>query len=64
MVQSGDGASFALEALAEALGGDFERDLAAQARVAGAVHLAHPSLAEGRKNFVRAQTISGGQRHI
>ena len=53
MIQAGDGASFALESLAQfgavrkMRGQNLDRDDAIEARVAGAVHLAHPARANG-----------------
>src|SRR6476661_6566811 len=64
MVQRGDSAGFALEALAEALGGDFDGDLAAQARVAGAVNLAHPALADARQDFIGAEFVADRTPHM
>ena len=47
MIQCGDRASFALEAFAELLGGNFERDNTIKARVAGLVQLSIPPLPMG-----------------
>ena len=48
----------------EPLGGqDLDRDLAAEPRVAGAVHLAHASGAEGRRGSRTARADSRGKRH-
>ena len=54
MIQRGDRAGFALEALAELFGGDFDGDVAPEARVAGAIHFAHAAGADEREDFVRA----------
>src|SRR5262249_26275528 len=50
------------------VGGDGDREnldghIAAQARVAGAIDLAHPASAEGTDNLVRAEANAGGQGH-
>ena len=63
MIQRGDGAGFAFETFAEAFARNFDRDLAAQTRVAGAVHLAHPPLADARQDFVGAEFASDSRQH-
>ena len=69
MVQRGDRAGLPVEAV-EAVGvvrrrvrEELQRHLAPQARVAGAVDLAHAALAEGAEDLVGAELLSGGQRH-
>ena len=48
----------------EAIGGqDLDRDLAAEAGVAGAVDLAHPAGAEGREHLVRPEFRPGSEAH-
>src|SRR5262249_2315643 len=42
---------------------DFHGHFASQPRVVGAIDLAHASGAEGRHDFVRSETRSGGQAH-
>ena len=42
---------------------DFDGDIAAQPRVAGAIDFTHPARAERRENFVRAQAGAGRKRH-
>ncbi len=60
----------ALEALAElrvagkGIAQELERDDAAEARVAGLVHLAHAAEADRRLDFVRAETSSWGPGHV
>jgi hypothetical protein len=60
MIQRGDGAGFALEALAalrvggKIRGKDFDGDVAAEARIARAIDFAHTAGAEGRDDFVGA----------
>ena len=66
VVQRGDGAGFAREALA-VLGvvslEDFERDVALEARVAGPVDLAHAPDAEQGDDFVGAKALAWQQIH-
>ena len=69
MRQERDGPRFALEPH-ECVGtlGDggrqhFDRDVAAEARVLGAVHLAHPAGAERRNDLVRTKMTTGRERH-
>jgi len=63
------GAGFALEPIAELrIGGEpfgeyFDRDRAIQPRVPRFVDLAHPSAAQQRQDFIRAEMSTGGQRH-
>ena len=47
----------------EHVGNDFDRDLATQLRVAGAIHLAHAACAERAKHFIRGETLTGCERH-
>ena len=69
MVQARDRLRFALEALeAGGVGGhvggkDLEGNVAVEARVAGAVHLAHPSGADEGVDFVRTEPGAGGKGH-
>jgi hypothetical protein len=70
VVQRRDGSRLALEAAEAVLvvGGrveeELQRDFAPQAVVAGAIHLAHPALAEGRQDLVRPELLAGGERHF
>ena len=59
MVQRGDRARFALEALGELLGRNLDGDVAAQARVVRAVHLAHAARADLGQDLVRAEALTG-----
>ena len=45
------------------VGQELQGDLPAQARVAGAVDLAHAALAEGRNDLVGSELFSGGEGH-
>jgi hypothetical protein len=69
MVERGNGAGLPVEAMEAVgvvrgrVGKQLERHLPPQARVAGAVHLAHAALAEGRDDLVGAELISGDQCH-
>jgi hypothetical protein len=55
MIQRSDGADLALEPVAESLGTDLDRDFATHPRIAGAVHFAHATGADGRDDLVRAE---------
>src|SRR5580658_3577215 len=55
---------FMLEALAELILGNFDCDVAAEPRVAGAVHFSHSTRADRRKDFIGAEFCAGRQRHI
>jgi hypothetical protein len=46
MVQRGHCAGFAIKTFAEALGGNFDRYVSPEPRVAGQIHFAHPSGAD------------------
>jgi hypothetical protein len=64
-VDGGDGPSLALEPLAELLGGDLNRDIAAQARVAGAVHFAHAAGSNLREDLIRTKFLAYAEtRHV
>ena len=52
-----------LEALGEVFLGNLDGDSTIQPRVAGFVHLAHPTRADGRENFVGSEAGSRSQRH-
>ena len=56
MVQRGDGARLALEAVAEPLGGDLHRHFAVQAGIGGAIDLAHAARADLFEDLVGAQS--------
>ena len=65
MVQGSDGARLALEALAEsASAANLDGDVAIQARIASAIHFAHPTGADGGEDLVGAQPFSRGQGHM
>ena len=69
MIQRGQNLGFALEprhALGvggEGFGQDFQRHVAAQLRVARAIHLAHPARANLIEGFIGADFRSANQRH-
>jgi hypothetical protein len=56
MVERSDGSRFALEALAELLGGDLDCNDAIQARVASFVHFTHATFAYGADDLVRTKS--------
>ena len=70
MIQRGDGARFEFEALAaHGIVGhvgrqDLQRDVASEARIAGAIHFTHAARAEGRDDFVGAEVVAGRERHL
>jgi hypothetical protein len=64
MVQSGDGLGFARKSIAELVGRRLDRDIAIEARIPGAVDLAHTALAEQRKDLIWTETVSCGKRHV
>jgi hypothetical protein len=64
MVQRGNGPNLAVEALAEALGGNLNRDVAARAGIMRAENLAHAAFANRRKNLVRPKLVTRSQRHM
>ena len=61
MVQRGSGLRFLLEAskpfrvIGNMRRKDLQRDIPIQARIAGAIHLAHTARADGCDNFVRTE---------
>jgi hypothetical protein len=57
MVQSGGGARFAREAVAELGMGNLQRDDPVQPGVAGLEDLAHSALADRRDHLVRAELV-------
>ncbi len=63
MIQRGDGFGFALKALRELCGGDFNGYVAIQSRIVRAIHLAHPARAERRDDFVWPEFRTGCERH-
>ena len=63
MIQRGDGAGFALEALSETLHRNFDGNVAVQAGIASPVHLAHPALADGPEDFVGAEAGASSESH-
>ena len=63
VVERGDRAGFAGEALGELRVGNFDRDIAIQPGIMRAIHLAHAALADGRKDFVGAEFVADRKRH-
>ena len=69
MIERGEDFGLALQAgdaigiLCECGGQDLDRDVALQARVAGAIDLAHAAGAEHRFDFVRAEARSALEWH-
>jgi hypothetical protein len=52
-----------LRVLGQALGQNFDGNLAVEARIPGAVDFSHPSSAERSENLIGTETRSVGQRH-
>jgi hypothetical protein len=42
----------------------FDRDFAIQSRIAGAIHLAHPTCADEGQDLVRPECRTGRERHL
>ena len=63
VVQRRDRARLAREPLGELGVRDLDRDVAIQARIAGAIHLAHAARADQRLNFVGTESVAGSKRH-
>jgi hypothetical protein len=69
MIQGGEGAGFAFEALlqfgrgGEVRGEDLDGDGAVQAGVAGAIDFTHAAGAERRFDFIGAEFCAGGESH-
>src|SRR5258708_26625018 len=55
MIQRGNRADFAFEAVREFFQRDFDGDIAAHAWIARAIHLAHAARADGLNDFVRTE---------
>ena len=69
MIERRSGARLALEAFPRVirrkrLGQNLNCYVAMQPRVPGTVHLSHPALADGRKDFVRAELVACRERHL
>ena len=69
MRQRGDGLRFAIESreplriARDRLGQNLDGDVAIEARIARAIHLAHPTSAKRIEDFVAAEPAAGGQGH-
>jgi hypothetical protein len=63
MIQSGDGAGFALKALEKVFERNFDRYRAVQARIARFVDLPHSTRADGRKDFIGAESVTYREGH-
>ncbi len=70
VVERGEHLRFALEARqalrigGKHLGQDLQGDVPPEPRVAGAIHLAHPTRAERTDDFVKANALASGQCHV
>src|SRR5262245_47947101 len=63
MSQGRDSARFPFESFAETLAGKLDRDLAAQPRVGGAIHLAHPANTKLAGDLVRTDVCAWAECH-
>src|SRR6202040_3119893 len=69
MIETGNGARFTLESLAELwflremLGQDFDGDRAIKPGIASFVHLSHPPGTQRSEDFVGSQSRPGGEGH-
>ena len=69
VIQAGDRPCFAVEALSQSgtignmVGENLDGDDSAEARIAGAINLAHPTRTNGREDFVGAQVLADGNCH-
>jgi hypothetical protein len=63
MIQCGDCPGFPFEAFAEVGRGDFDGHIAPQARIVGAIHFAHASLADLLGNFIRPEFVPARKWH-
>jgi hypothetical protein len=69
MIQISDSTCFAVEALSQSgtignmVGKNLDGDDSAEARIAGAINLAHPTRTNGREDFVGAQVLADGNCH-
>src|SRR5262245_57078722 len=63
MIQGGNSLCFALEPVSETCRGRLDGDFAVDARVAGAIDLAHPATADRRNDLVSPETVTDIQRH-
>ena len=67
VVQRRRGAGFLLESMQaidvgrKCRGKDFDRNMTSESRIAGPIHLTHPAGAEHFLNFIRAESVPGGQ---
>ena len=64
VVEGGDGAGFALEALSEFGFGGFDGYGAVETGVAGFVDFAHAAFAKRREDFVGAEFVAWGEGHV
>ena len=64
MVERRDYARFPFKTLVKLFGGNLDGDVAAQARIAGPVDLAHAAGSEQTQDFIRTQVCSRSECHI
>jgi hypothetical protein len=64
VIQHRDCADLALEAVAEALRGDFDGHFTTHPRISSAVHFSHTARADGREDFIGAEFVAYTKRHV
>jgi hypothetical protein len=70
MIERSEEARFALKArdplriVAEPVGDNLDRDVAAQPGIAGAIDLSHPAGPDGRVDLIQADANAGLERHL
>ena len=63
MIQRRNGLRLAFEALAELSSGNFDRHVAFQTWISGAVNFPHTARADKRNDLIRAEFVAGRERH-
>jgi hypothetical protein len=64
MIQRGNGPSLTLKALRKSFFGNLDSNSSIETRVAGLVHLAHPTGSDGVHNLIGAAALSRNKGHI
>jgi hypothetical protein len=64
VIERGDRAGLAREALGELRIGYFDGDVAIQPGIMGAIHFAHTAFAHWAEDFVRPEFVAYGERHL
>jgi hypothetical protein len=64
MIERRHGARFALEALAELLGGNFDGHVPPEPRIVSAIHFTHSTRAHQDTDFVGPEALTCAQPHV